>query len=297
MSDFSSIPPITKTLILSSTALSLLSIWNIIPMHMLFFYKFQPFLTRHLWRPITSMILLTPGQPPLNYLMKIYSTYVHSSSIELTLGNLHKYVYYLFFNFSLIILLTFYCNDKVWVFEPSLQMALSYTWSIINRYQEIRYMGLLPVSAKYVPIIELGINLIFGPGTSVQSSGILGLISAYIYNCIATKSMGPLYGFLLKHILKIDGRNNINGERRNGGRLRSGNNTNNKKAYLVNIFVPNTISNEDYGYNFGNGFVPTWFSNLFDNSRNNTNSTRSKNHFYGSNSFKGRGQRLGTKRD
>ncbi|KAH3900319.1 Dfm1p SCDLUD_003291 [Saccharomycodes ludwigii] len=268
MSDFSSIPPITKTLILSSTALSLLSIWNIIPMHMLFFYKFQPFLTRHLWRPITSMILLTPGQPPLNYLMKIYSTYVHSSSIELTLGNLHN-----------------------------LQMALSYTWSIINRYQEIRYMGLLPVSAKYVPIIELGINLIFGPGTSVQSSGILGLISAYIYNCIATKSMGPLYGFLLKHILKIDGRNNINGERRNGGRLRSGNNTNNKKAYLVNIFVPNTISNEDYGYNFGNGFVPTWFSNLFDNSRNNTNSTRSKNHFYGSNSFKGRGQRLGTKRD
>lgn len=101
--------------------------------------------------------------------------------------------------------MTFYFRSQVyWVLEPSLQLLLSFTYSMVFWDNEIKYYGIIPIKCKYTCLIDLFFSFIFAAnGSFVMQSGILGLASGYIYTCLSTRSYGPVFGFVKHKILNL----------------------------------------------------------------------------------------------
>lgn len=199
----SHIPPITKWLCVSMVSICLVRRLNILPMPFgdfgwslsLTFRKFQ------VWRLLTPFLVL-PMQA-MQACFALHTIYSHSQQLELV--HFHNkpsdYLFYLCFNFTLTILMAQLFRINYPIFLNAFTGSLIYTWTIDNSNVKVMFYGLFPILGKYLSLVHLFVSFLFD-GTPHDYSmffiTMIGFTAAYIYSCLDTRSLGPVYGFLAK---------------------------------------------------------------------------------------------------
>lgn len=199
--------PVTRFLLVATAVITFLPVSGLVPSSYPLIYLSVPsIIFKQPTRLLTSFFFYNSDNNVFKLLMRFYSLYMHSQHLEISyFTRLSQYIYFLFFNMTMIILMTFYFKSQVyWVLEPSLQLLLSFTYSMVFWDNDIKYYGIIPIKCKYTCLIDLFFSFIFTSRRSfVMQSGILGLTSGYIYNCLSTESYGPVFGFVKYKILHL----------------------------------------------------------------------------------------------
>ncbi|KAH3673126.1 hypothetical protein WICMUC_003882 [Wickerhamomyces mucosus] len=301
MSDFNQfiagIPKITRLFTVSTLTAAFLNVLNILPSYHLI-YLWKPALKGYqVWRFFTGFIVTNPQ--PMQGLMDIYMLYSYSRGIEENkfYGDIADYAFYLSIIMPLITLSSVFTN-AVFLLQPLLG-ALTYTWSRANRNQTVS-IYFLPIKATHLPIVFLGFRLLL-EGPRSFFSVLSGVATAYIYACIESRSLGPLYSYICDTI----GINVIRHKNQNKvGTIHTINEV--VDGYLV---APNWFRNiigfffggygtqnnlGSSGQRLGGGVKSSNVKTLSDQSGDSTTARSSGFSFVGSGStFKGKGQRLG----
>jgi len=76
-----------------------------------------------------------------------------------------------------------------------LYFVLTCTWSVQHHDQQVNFY-FLPIQASLLPAVSLGFRLLVD-GTPTFVLALVGVGAAYVYNCLETRSWGPLYTFIL----------------------------------------------------------------------------------------------------
>lgn len=145
-----------------------------------------------IWRLVTALFYTNMSQ--LSGLMDIYALYSFSKGIEegKFFHNAADYAFYLFLVIPLI--------QASWVLldSPSLLLpllsALTYTWSRANRFSQVM-VYFIKIQAEYLPLAMLIFTfLLFGK--ELFFSALSGLCAAYFYQCLESKTLGPVYAWI-----------------------------------------------------------------------------------------------------
>lgn len=270
-----SIPKITRIITISTLTTKFLTSLNIISLFTLIcewnsILRFKS----QLWRLFTGFLITNPQ--PMQGLMDIYMLYSYSRGIETDkfFNNIADYTYYFIIILPIIWILNFFNNS--WFLNQSLIGALTYTWSRSNKDQKVN-IYFLPIKASLLPIVTLGFRMLLD-GFQSFLSVFIGMISAYIYSCFESKSLGPLYYYFFPNQI-----------------------VNNKNKNKVG-----TINSREF-FNEGYLGAPNWLkkllgtdpkrfqnkSNLNSRTNNNSNDKNEKKSFWSTSSFQGKGHRLG----
>ncbi|OBA26362.1 hypothetical protein HANVADRAFT_49244 [Hanseniaspora valbyensis NRRL Y-1626] len=199
--------PVTKVLLLSSVVCTFAPLLGVISYNPLMYFNIPKLLFKEPFRLIPSFFVMPFVDNTFTLLMRFYSLYLHSQNLEISyFTKKSQYCYFLFFNMTMVILLTFYFKNQVfWYLEPCMHLMLSFTYSMVFWDNDIKYYGILPMKCKYSCLVDLFFSFVFAPkGAFIMHSGLLGLVSAYIYTCLATRSFGPVFGFFKHRLLKIE---------------------------------------------------------------------------------------------
>lgn len=197
----SQIPPITRTLLSAIVVLTILNRLTLVPTSLLVFSWYHTFIRLQLWRTFTSFILLPPQAMPA--LLEMYNIYSRSSQLEMV--HFHNrpavdYLFYLMFSTSTIILSVIVLQiENCFILTSGFVGCLTYTWSIDNSDVKVMFYGLFPIWGKYFPLIQLFMSFVFddsGTGYSNFLITLIGFSTGYLYSCLDTRSLGPIYGFL-----------------------------------------------------------------------------------------------------
>lgn len=216
-------------------------------------------------------------------LMDLYMTYSYSRGLEETkFFSRVDYAYYYVIVLPLILASTFITNALS--LQSGLLSALTYTWAISNRNQQVNFY-FITMKAGILPVVSLGFRLLLnGKEDFIQAA--LGMFSGYIYNCLETRTLGPLMSLFNK----------------------------NKQPQVSNrVGTLNSLNKQNVEELYYDGYLlaPSWFRKLvtgnanvaYERPRNNftntqnstartTGSTTTSTTFT-SNTFRGRGHRLG----
>lgn len=185
-----SIPPVTRTLTLTAVvmaglnALQVVSISEFCPDFNMAISKWE------FHRMLTGF--LVPNPQPMQGMMEIYMLYSFSKGVEEVKfrRNLPDYLYYYLILLPIILIIVFFGFPPLYSLNPALLSALTYTWSVLNYNQEVNFY-FMPIKASLLPAVSLGFRLIVD-GTPSFVLALIGSFAAYVYNCIETKSFGPL---------------------------------------------------------------------------------------------------------
>lgn len=148
-----------------------------------------------IWRPVTACFPLPPSSAMA--LMDLYTIYSRSADLERRRNTL-DYLFYMWFCISALAALAaaFFGLRSYVNLETSFKFFLSYTWSVDNANARVVYFGLFPILAKYIPIMELFLAFLFNENFIAP---LMGLMVAYVFQCLDTTSLGPIYGSI-RHI-------------------------------------------------------------------------------------------------
>lgn len=256
-----SISLVTRSILITTLVLSLAPLVGLIPsFDYVVFFSIPEMIIARPWTMLTTFFVI-PSIPNLFYLIqRFYGLYTHSQALEISyFMNIHQYLYYLFFNMSFMILSTFYFKDQLhWFMEPNFYVCLSFTYAMCFWDNDIKYYGFIPMKVRYTIVIELLFNLVMCPNKHFfTGSGFMGALSAYVYNCLATQSWGPVYGFLKHKVLNIKEPEYINEV--------SYNLKGDKKVIKVKNPKAGPKSKKlmkEYGYGGGKPLYPSWFDSL-----------------------------------
>lgn len=202
-----SISPVTRTLLIATLVFSFAPKLGLFPSkEHIIFVNIPEIIKSRPWSIVTTFFVY-PQIPNLFGLVhRIYGLYTHSQALEVSyFMNISQYLYYLFFNMTFMILSTFYFTDQIyWLMEPSFYFCLNYTYAMCFWDDNTKFFGLIPMKVRYTILIEILFNLILYPNQYlITGLGFLGIMSAYVYNCLATQSWGSTYGFIKHRILNI----------------------------------------------------------------------------------------------
>ncbi|AOA65729.1 ER-associated protein degradation protein [Komagataella phaffii] len=189
------IPPITRALVLSTLTLAGLDSLGIVNAISFVFYWQNIYEKWEFYRLITGFLVMSPERMQglfETYLMYTYSRDIESGKFQF---NLPDYIYYHLIVVSLIWFFSIF-SDGVFLSLPLLS-ALTYTWSINNYNSQVSFY-FMSIKASLLPAVFLGFRLLLeGRYFALQCA--VGMFAAYIYNCIETKTFGPLIGLFSKH--------------------------------------------------------------------------------------------------
>ena len=143
-----------------------------------------------IWRSFTACFILPARSLPA--LFDLYTIYSRSTDLEQR-RNTMDYTFYLWFCVSMLALLSSlaFGTRTLVNLETSFTFILSYTWSVDNANTRVVYFGLFPILAKYIPLMELFLAFLFNEDFA---GPFMGLIVAYMFQCLDTRSFGPIYG-------------------------------------------------------------------------------------------------------
>lgn len=186
----SSIPPVTRTVTLTAVVMAGLNALQVVSIS-----EFCPdfsMVTRK-WefhRLLTGF--LVPNSQPMQGMMEIYMLYSFSKGVEEVKfrKNLPDYLYYHLIILPIMLVIAYMGFPPLYSLNPALLSALTYTWSVLNYNQEVNFY-FMPIKASLLPAVSLGFRLIVD-GTPSFVLALVGTFAAYVYNCIETKSLGPL---------------------------------------------------------------------------------------------------------
>lgn len=218
-------------------------------------------------------------------LMEIYMLYSYSRGLEegKFLLNLPDYVYYYLIVLPLILLSALF-TDAV-ALNSVLLSALTYTWSIANKNSQVSFY-FLPIKASLLPAVSIGFRLLIdGKMAALQAIG--GMLAAYIYNCLETRSLGPLSRLILQRQP-----NSSSGRVGTVHTLSSVESANQDDGYLPSPEWLRKLCSKLTGKNYMTHYPSVHAMNKSSDRR--SEATTSSYSRYGDSSFKGKGQRLGT---
>lgn len=200
-----SVPPVSRWLVTCCITVNTLCHLHLIGYQHFAFTWFQTFQRLQIWRMLFSSLILPANLMPA--LMEGYNLYVRSTELEqgfyysskrISLSS-HNFAFYLF---SCLVVMTtiagFLFGTMVPLYLTSAFTAcLTYTWSLYNTDKKVMFYGLIPVWGRYFPVLQLFTGFVLGSRFDFYLS-LIGIIAAYIYNCVDTWTLGPLYGLLIK---------------------------------------------------------------------------------------------------
>ncbi|CCH45803.1 DER1-like family member protein 1 [Wickerhamomyces ciferrii] len=126
-------------------------------------------------------------------LMDTYMLYSYSRGIEefKFFNNFIDYLFYFFIIIPLIII------SSILLPTPLLQQALlgslTYTWSRANKDHQVS-IYFISIKASLLPVVTLGFRLLL-EGNIAFLAVLTGMASAYVYACIESWTLGPLYTY------------------------------------------------------------------------------------------------------
>lgn len=244
-----------------------------------------------IWRLFTGFVVV--NSQPMQGLMEIYMLYSYSRGIEENkfYNNFADYLFYLAITMPLIVF------SSIPFSRFSLLQAflglLTYTWSRANKHQKVN-IYFLPIKANLLPVVTLGFKLLL-EGPTVFCNVMTGMAIAYFYACIETRSLGPLYSYIVDTL----GINVITHS--NSNRVGTINTINEvQDGYLpapvwFTKLIQKTIGNTSTGASIKRGNMTTLRGVDVVEPRNRSTASSSGFSFGGSSGvFKGKGQRLGS---
>lgn len=258
-----SISPVTKTILLATLVLSFAPVVGLIPsIEYLIFFNIPQIIKLRPWTMVTTFFVMPSINNLFYIIQRMYGLYSHSQALEVSyFMHRNQYIYYLFFNMSFMLLISFYFKDQAhWFMEPNFYLCLSYTYAMCFWDNDIRFYGIIPMKVRYTIVIELLYNLLMCPNKHFfTGSGFIGVLSAYVYNCLATQSWGPVYGFIKHKILNIKEPNFIK---------QTSYNLKGEKT-VVKVKNPKSGQQEakrvkEYGFGGGRPLFPNWFNRLIN---------------------------------
>ncbi|CAH02681.1 Dfm1p [Kluyveromyces lactis] len=196
------IPPVTRGICLLMVLICLIQRLNVLPYYFSDFkwslrgvlFKFQ------IWRLFTSFLIL-----PNDAMKACFDLYaVYSKSLHLELVHFSNksidYLFYICFNFALIVVLVEACQISYPVFTNAFIGMILYTWTLDNSNVKVMFYGLFPILGKYLSLVHLFVSFLFDDGTDGYSRfcvTMVGFCAGYVYSCLDTWTYGPLYGYLM----------------------------------------------------------------------------------------------------
>lgn len=290
----SSIPPVTRSITLTSLVMGGLNSLQLIPSTA--FTCFFPLV----WQKFEFHRLLTgfliPNPQAMQGMMEIYMVYSFSKGLEEMKfkKNLPDYIYYFMIVLPIILVGAYSFMPPLYSLSPSLLSALTFTWSILNYNQQVNFY-FMPIKASLLPAVSLGFRLLVD-GQESFILALLGMAAAYVYNCIETRSLGPLMSIITGKEPEV--------------------NPNNNRLGTVNTM------NHSWFYSTGYLGAPDWLKKLFSrftgidydspaynrrgfkvfpatssNPKKNSNSTSTSTGRSTGTIFRGEGRRLGSAKD
>lgn len=144
------------------------------------------------WRPFTSSIILHPD--PMPAIMELYTIYSRSSQLELRRQRL-DYAFYMFFCVLVMSVMVplYYGTENYVILTSGFLMCLTYTWSLDNSNLNVMVYGLFPIRGKYFPLVQLLLDFMFFSNWFPVT--VMGFLAAYLYACLDTGTLGPIYGW------------------------------------------------------------------------------------------------------
>lgn len=186
------IPPVTRYLISAVIVVKMLTRLSATSNHYVYYDFREVFKHVQIWRPFTSSLVLHPE--PMPAMLELYTLYSRSSQLEVRRQSL-DYVFYMFFCITVISLMVpfVYGTHNPVVLTSGFMTCLTYTWSLDNMNVNVMVYGLFPIRGKYFPLVQLLIDLLFL--SQWFPITVMGFLTAYLYACLDTGTLGPLYGW------------------------------------------------------------------------------------------------------
>lgn len=186
------IPVVTRYLISAVVVVKVITRLFVTPNYYVY-YKFSDMLKyAQFWRPFTSSIMLHPE--PMAAMLEFYTLYSRSSQLELRRQRL-DYVFYMVFCIVVMSLMVplWYGSSNTVILTSGFITCLTYSWSLDHLNVNVMVYGLFPIRGKFFPLIQLLIDfLFFGQWFPIT---VMGFLTAYLYCCLDTGTLGPLYGW------------------------------------------------------------------------------------------------------
>lgn len=195
-----SIPAVSRTIILLMVGLTSAYTMNLVSSGYLVFHFNEVTRHRQWWRLFTSFFLLPPNA--MSAVMQIYNIGSRSITLESErfLVSRHysssiDFAFYLLFCATLVIAgcVAIYGKYQPLVLTCAFDALLTATWALDNTNSIVRFFGVLPVQGKFYPFLQGLVTFIFGGDLVLL---VLGSVAAYVFNCLDTRSLGPIWGFI-----------------------------------------------------------------------------------------------------
>lgn len=189
-----SIPPVTRTFTLTSLVMAGLNALKIIPTSAFICDFITVWKKFEFHRLLTGFLIANPQA--MQGLMEIYMVYSFSKGIEegKFKKNLPDYLFYFVIILPIILTGTYFFLPPLYSLHASLLSALTFTWSVLNYSQQVNFY-FMPIKASLLPAVSLGFRLLVD-GTENFFLALLGMLAAYVYNCLETNSFGPLMSII-----------------------------------------------------------------------------------------------------
>lgn len=203
---FKSVPPVTRTITLTSLVISGLNSLTVIPIGE-FTCEFPLIIHRfELHRLLTGFLI--PNPQAMQGMMEIYMLYTFLKGIEegKFKRNMPDLMYYLLIILPIMLIGGFLTVPTTHSLHAALLSAVTFTWSIHNYSQQVNFY-FMPIQASLLPGVSLGFRLIVD-GRESFLLAVTGCAAAYAYNCIETSSLGPLQSVITGHEPVADPNNN-----------------------------------------------------------------------------------------
>lgn len=213
--------------------------------------------------------------------------YSYSRGIE-ELKFYNNFIDYLFYLFIIIpIIITSSILLPVPFLQQALLGSLTYTWSRANRDHQVS-IYFISIKASLLPVVTLGFRLLL-EGTASFLAVLVGMSAAYVYACIESWTLGPLYSYFCETF----GIRNLNNQGNRVGTLNEIKEIGHLRAPIWFKRSVETIMGNQQRLNTTRSKIHTIHSTPTNTTTTSSTSTSSGS-IFGNSKFQGKGYRLGS---
>ncbi|CEP62869.1 Dfm1p LALA0_S06e05710g [Lachancea lanzarotensis] len=192
------IPPVTRSVLLAFFVLYTLMRSGIVSPEWMSFWPYDAFMKMQIWRVFTGPLIINKGK--MGTLFTLFEFYTHSSHLEthhFSSKENAEYVYLLAVLLAgMVSCVTVSQIQCPYTLADGFMASLTCLWSIKNWNTPLMFYGLFPIKGKYNPLLQLFLSYLFDDEHRTFPLIVTGLVVGYVYNCLDTRSLGPLYGYI-----------------------------------------------------------------------------------------------------
>ncbi|GMG37650.1 unnamed protein product [Ambrosiozyma monospora] len=191
-STISQIPPVTKTILSLALLFKVLEALKLVSLFQFTCGRFEEmYYNWQYYRIFTCFLIFAPG---ITGIIDAYNVYHYSISLEKGKFQKHPENYILYFVIVLpLIIFAFWGMGfpyHLFSMGSCLGSCVMLTWVIQHPHDQVNF-NFITIPAMYLPAARIAFAVLFG-GKLAFFADIISMGTAYIYNCLETKSFGPL---------------------------------------------------------------------------------------------------------